>query len=80
METKIGNRVECEEGKCCRLLRPIRDHEGRERFRDRPQIIRQVDNLDRRMYLVRFGDGATTFVFPHEVEIVELAAIAAGLA
>jgi hypothetical protein len=80
MDSKIDNRVEREEGKCCRLLRPIRDHEGRERFRDRPEIIRQVDNLDRRTYLVRFGDGATTFVFPYEVEIVDLAGMQTGLA
>jgi hypothetical protein len=57
--------------RCCRLLRPIRDHEGRERFTDQPEIIREIENLDRRMYLVRFLDGATTFVFPYEVEIVD---------
>jgi len=57
----------------CRLLKPIRDQQGRTRFEDTPEIVREVDNLERHMYLVRFDDGATTFVFPHEVEIVEAA-------
>jgi hypothetical protein len=80
MDTKFYARGEREEGKCCRLLRPLRDHEGRERFGDWLKIIRQVDNFDRRMYLVKFGDGATMFVFPHEVEIVDLAGMQAELA
>ena len=37
------------------------------RFAEQPQILRKLENLDRQMYLVRFDDGATTFVFPHEV-------------
>jgi hypothetical protein len=57
-------------GRYCRLLRPVRDREGHSRFTERPRILREVRNLDRVMYLVQFGDGATTFVFPHEV-IVE---------
>lgn len=56
-------------GRRCRLLRPIRDREGRTRFGERPQILREIDNLGRRMYLVQFPDGATTFVFPHEVSL-----------
>jgi hypothetical protein len=77
MQTNLENPSPQESVRCCRLLRPIRDHEGRERFRDRPEIIRQVDNLDRRMYLIRFGDGTTTFVFPYEVEIVDPAGVQA---
>jgi hypothetical protein len=34
-----------------------------------PVILREVFNLDRHMYLVKFSDGATTFVFPDEVEV-----------
>jgi hypothetical protein len=56
-------------GRRCRLLRPIRDREGRTRFLERPRILREIDNLDRRMYLVEFADGVTTFVFPHEVAL-----------
>ena len=56
-------------GKCCELLRPIRDREGRSRFRERPLILREINNLGRRMFLVRFDDGATTFLFPYEVAI-----------
>lgn len=55
----------------CRLLRPIRDHEGRTRFGEQPRILRQVENLDRRMFLVQFEDGAETFVFPHEIALCE---------
>lgn len=54
-------------GRRCKLLRPIRDREGRTRFGEHPQVLREVDNLDRHMYLVQFEDGATTFVFPQEV-------------
>jgi hypothetical protein len=62
--------IEAVVGRHCRLLRPVRDHEGRSRFEERPRIIREIDNLDRRMYLVRFDDGATTFLFPDEVVVV----------
>ena len=58
-------------GRFCKLLRPVRDREGHAHFLDQPQILGEIDNLDRHMYLVRFGDGATTFVFPHEVAIVD---------
>jgi hypothetical protein len=56
--------------KYCRLLEPVRDHEGHIRFTEAVEIIKEIDNLDRHMYLVRFEDGSTTFVFPHEVEIL----------
>ena len=56
-------------GRQCRLRRPIRDRSGRERFQEMPVIVREVYNLDRHMYLVSFPDGATTFVFPHEVDV-----------
>src|ERR1700674_5099199 len=56
-------------GKHCKLQKPVRDHEGRSRYSEQPRIIREVSNLDRRMYLVQFDDGATTFLFPDEVVI-----------
>lgn len=56
-------------GSQCRLLKPVRDHEGRSRFTERPRIIREINNLDRHMYLVQFDDGATTFLFPNEVVV-----------
>jgi hypothetical protein len=56
-------------GRHCRLLRPVRDHEGRTRFGEQPTILRQIRNLDRSMYLVQFADGATTFLFPDEVAV-----------
>jgi hypothetical protein len=55
--------------KCCELLRPVRDHEGRMRFRETARIIYELDNLGRHMLLVQFADGATTFLFPDEVVI-----------
>jgi hypothetical protein len=54
----------------CKLLRPVRDHEGRVRFQERPEIVQEIENLGRRMLLVRFDDGANTFLFPHEVVLV----------
>lgn len=56
-------------GRHCRLLKPVRDRQGRSRFNERPRIVREVDNLERRMYLVQFEDGSTTFLFPNEVAI-----------
>ena len=53
--------------KRCRLVAPIRDHNGRVHFEEQPTILREIDNLDRHMFLVQFDDGATTFVFRHEV-------------
>ncbi len=56
-------------GRHCKLQKPVRDHDGRSRFSEQPRILREVNNLDRRMYLVQFADGATTFLFPDEVVI-----------
>jgi len=36
---------------------------------EKPKVLREVINLDRRMFLVQFGDGSTTFLFPDEVSI-----------
>ena len=55
----------------CQLALPIRDRTGRVRFRENPEVIREVENLGRRMLLVRFEDGGTTFLFPHEVKVLE---------
>ncbi len=51
----------------CSLVRPIRDHEGRVRFHETPEVVKEINNLGRLMYLVRFADGATTFLFPDEI-------------
>jgi hypothetical protein len=56
-------------GRLCRLLRPVRDHEGRTRYSEKPKVLREVNNLDRQMLLVQFDDGATTFLFPDEVVV-----------
>ncbi len=56
-------------GHQCRLLRPIRDAQGRSHFDECPRIVREVFNLGRRMFLVRFADGTTTFLFPHEIAL-----------
>ena len=57
-------------GRHCRLIGVVRDQQGRSRFKEQPRILREVNNLDRRMFLVQFDDGSTTFLFPDEV-IVE---------
>ncbi len=56
-------------GRHCQLLKPVRDQQGRTRFKEKPEILREVDNLNRRMFLVRFADGATTFLFPDEINL-----------
>ena len=66
METQTEQLI----GRCCRLVKPVRDHDGRSRFNEEPRIVREIYNLGRRMYLVQFIDGATTFLFPDEVVIL----------
>lgn len=53
--------------KHCKMIAPIRDSYGRIRFEEQPHILREVRYLDRRMFLVQFEDGGTTFLFPNEV-------------
>lgn len=56
-------------GRHCRLVRPVRDQEGRGRFNEEPVIVKEVENLGRHMYLVKFDDGSTTFLFPSEISL-----------
>ena len=49
---------------------PIRDQTGRVRFSKNPEILREFDNLGRRMLVLRFDDGAT-FLFSHEVKVFD---------
>lgn len=59
-------------GKACTLIHPIRTHEGIIKSKDHTAtIIRAVENLGRLMYLVKFEDKSTTFLFPDEIEITE---------
>jgi len=62
METTAQNQF-------CRLNAPIRDQAGRIRFQEQPRVLRQISNLDRKMFLVQFEDGATTFLFPSEITL-----------
>jgi len=55
-------------GRTCRLLAPVRDREGGTRFSERPTVLCEIFNLGRRMYLARFEDGTTMYLFEHEVE------------
>ncbi len=54
-------------GRYCKLVRPVRDGQGRSRYTEQPRVLREIDNLGRRMYLVKFDDGTTTFLFPDEI-------------
>ncbi len=57
--------------KRCPLVHPIRETNGKLSFRENPEILEEVYNLGREM-LVRFEDGSTTFLFPHEIAIAEV--------
>ena len=70
METTTTTATHIPKRRYCRLLEPVRDHEGHIRFAESVEVVKEIDNLDRHMYLVRFEDGATTFVFPNEVEVL----------
>jgi hypothetical protein len=56
-------------GRHCHLNRPVRDRQGLSRFNEQPIVLREVINLDRRMFLVQFDDGSTTFLFPDEITL-----------
>ena len=56
-------------GRYCLLKRPVRDRDGVNHFHEKPRVLREVINLDRRMFLVKFDDGTTTFLFPDEVTL-----------
>lgn len=58
-------------GKRVKLLVPVRASSGKEYFIEHPKIVRITKNLDRTMYLVKWDDDASTFLFPDEVEILE---------
>jgi len=68
MDKQTDNRqAESISGRFCKLLKPVRDRAGRSHFDEQPIVLRELNNLDRLMYLVQFADGATTFLFPDEV-------------
>lgn len=56
-------------GRYCLLKRPIRDRDGVSHFNEKPRVVRELTNLGRRMFLVEFSDGTTTFLFPDEVTV-----------
>ena len=58
-------------GKKVKLLVPVRSSNGKEYFKEHPKITRIIDNLDRHMFCVVFEDGASTFLFPNEIEVLE---------
>ncbi len=69
METMQIETVDHVVGRHCLLKRPIRDRDGINHFNEKPKVLQEVVNLGRRMYLVEFSDGSTTFLFPDEVSI-----------
>jgi hypothetical protein len=69
MGVAMGSGMSDLHGRQCRLRKAIRDTAGRTRFQESPVILREVFNLDRHMYLVRFADGSTAFLFPHEIDV-----------
>jgi hypothetical protein len=79
MDTSIATATITPKRKYCRLLEQVRDHEGRIRFAESVELLKEIDNLGRHMYLVRFNDGGTTFVFPNEVEMLTEAAPNTGV-
>jgi hypothetical protein len=69
METIQVDTSESIVGRYCQLKRPVRDRDGVTHFKEKPKVLREIMNLERRMFLVEFSDGSTTFLFPDEVDI-----------
>ena len=67
MDNMEADTVDAVPGRYCVLKRPVRDHAGMNHFNEKPRVLREIINLHRRMFLVQFGDGSTTFLFPDEV-------------
>jgi hypothetical protein len=69
MQNVLIDTVDPVVGRYCLLKRPVRDRDGVNHFNEKPRVVRELTNLGRRMYLVEFDDGSTTFLFPDEVAI-----------
>jgi hypothetical protein len=69
METAQIETIDPVVGRYCLLKRPVRDRDGVSHFNEKPRVLRELINLDRRMFLVQFSDGSTTFLFPDEISI-----------
>ncbi len=55
----------------CRLLVPVRDRLGRTHYDERPMVLHEIFNLGRHMYLVRFEDGTTIYLFENEISFAQ---------
>ena len=55
-------------GRSCQLRVPVRDRNGHTRFDERPTVLHEIWNLGRHMYLARFADGTTMYLFQHEIK------------
>lgn len=58
------------QGKRCRAKRMIHSHGAVITSFHQGTITYEMDNLDRRLILVQWDAGVSTYVFPHEVEIL----------
>ena len=56
-------------GRRCRAKRMIRSHAGVITPQNEGIIIYQIDNLDRRLILVQWSTGLSTYVSADEIEI-----------
>jgi hypothetical protein len=54
----------------CRARREIRTYSGKIAAFSEGMIVSETANLDRRLLRVRWENGVSAYVFPHEVQIL----------
>lgn len=56
----------------CRAKQIVRAHEARIEADSQGTVIHEIENLGRRMILVQWDGDASLYVFPEEIEIVDV--------
>ena len=57
-------------GRRCRARKTFRAHELLIEAQSEGTVIHEIDNLDRRMILVRWDGDSSLYVFPDEIEFI----------
>lgn len=58
-------------GMCCHAKKMVRGHGATIEPDNQGTIVYELENLGRRLVLVKWDDGSSLYVFPEEIEIAE---------
>jgi hypothetical protein len=60
------------QGRCCRATRHLNGRQGSVKAQTKGTIEFEIDNLGRRLISVRWENSFQMYVFPDEIELIEL--------